>query len=1630
MKKSMRMLALVLSFIMVLGMFPVAHAEDAPVLANSDEIVVYYTNDVHTYIDGELSYDNLADLKQETAKQAAGVLLVDAGDAIQGTAYGSMDKGETIIDLMNAAGYDAATLGNHEFDYGMERALELVEKAEFDYISCNFHHIVDGYEGTSVLPSIYTADFGETRIAFIGITTPESFTKSTPAYFQDENGNYIYGIYGGTKGRALYDAVQMAVDDARGIYHADYVIALGHLGIDDASKPWTSREVISKTYGINAFIDGHSHSTVASEIVYNDFGQPVLLTQTGEYFDAIGKLVIKPDGTMETSLVTEWTGSDADVKAIKDQWMTEIDTQLGQVIGSAEITFDNYDADGNRIVRKYETNTGDFAADALYYLFDNMALDVDVAIMNGGGVRNKAITGELSYKTMKEIHTFGNVACLQTVTGQQIVDALEWGARQTPDVEVGGFLHVAGLKYDVDGSVVSTVQADDKGVWIGGPTGEYRVKNVQVFNKATGAYEPIDLTASYNLAGYNYTLRDLGDGFAMFDGAVNVLDYVMEDYMVLAGYVQAFENATVKGTNSPLNTKYPTYGADYSTTAGSGRITVTSGESVWDGKVTIGGLDNNLWMTKYGNVYTDCAAENFTEDLGLAWADLVTVKFLGQELVLPVVPTYSYVDSGKPAVILGANEKGNPTGYVSLAINMGNFAETYGIAKKMTDDAGNWYWVAFDGVEFPIEVSFELYEKEGYMAEYLLHELSRTNDRADYAHLTDAEFANFRAISTTGMGSGKLYRSSSPINPEIGRNEYAMTEAEKAGVTVIMNLADTPEEAAAYASYAGSYYADQKVIFLGLGVDFAAEDFKAGLAQGLRHFAQNKGTYLVHCNEGKDRAGFVTALLECLMGASAEEVVADYMVTYYNYYGIEPGTEKYEAIANSNIVKSLCSAFGVEDLYAADLAAEAAAYIAEIGLTEAEIAALKTNLTANSDVVVYYTNDVHTYIDGDISYDNLAWLKQNTDAADVLLVDAGDAIQGTAYGSMDKGETIIRLMNAAGYDLATLGNHEFDYGMTGAMNAIAWADFDYVSANFYHEKDGVVGDTVLDAYKVFETANGLKIAFVGLTTPESFTKSTPAYFQDENGNYIYGIAGGTDGAALYAAAQAAIDAASAEADIVIALGHLGDDPASQPWTSEELIANTTGLDAFIDGHSHSTVVGKEVLDKAGNAVLLTQTGEYFGAIGKMTITAEGELTTELVTEVAGSDETVKAIKDAWMTEIDTKLGEVIGHLDVTLDNYDESGRLVRKMETNTGDFAADALYYLFDNMGLDVDVAIMNGGGVRNKAITGDFSYKTAKSIHTFGNVACLQTITGQQLLDALEWGAKATPDAENGGFLHVSGVTYEINTAIPSTVQADEKGVWIGGPTGEYRVHSVKIMQNGEWVDLDLNAKYNLAGYNYTLRDLGDGFAMFDGAVNVLDYVMEDYMVLANYIKSFPVDETTGLPTVTAENSPYGNLYGEGRIKFGAPAPAVVAEGWSGYTTWVLTEDGVLTFTPTEQKLENGETNLKNYWKVNGVLTLPWGDYAEMITKVVIEEGIHDIGQMAFYELPNLTEVVLPESAVEIRNYAFKNCQKLTTINLEVVEFIREGAFYGCSALENVSFAEGVVIEDWAFSRTNVTLP
>ena len=602
-----KLIALLLAFCML---FTVACGESEP--AVKEDVAILYTNDVHTYIDNPLSYDVIAAVKTELEAQYKNVLLVDAGDHSQGTVYGSMDFGETIIKLMNQAGYDLATLGNHEFDYSMVGTMDIIEWAEFPYVSANFYKLENGRRTENVLESYKIFEIGGHKLAFVGATTPESFTKSTPAYFQNDAGEYIYGISGGDNGEALQADIQKAIDDAKKA-GATKVICLGHLGDDPSSAPWTSKETIKAVSGLDAFIDGHSHSTVEGEKVADKDGKEVLLTQTGEYFDRIGLMVIDgetgeiktdfieyeeiletvkdengqvkldEDGEEITEVVgyklvselysgAEWPVDEA-VKATKEGWIGAINEELGAAIGKTAITFDNYDADGNRLVRKQATNTGEFAADALYYLFDNIDLDVEVALMNGGGVRNKAITGDISFLTCKEIHTFGNVACLQTITGQQLLDALEWGAQAVGTGESGGFLHTAGVTYTVDSAVPSTVQKDDKGVWTAGPE-EYRVKDVKVYNKETNTYEDLDLTAEYNLAGYNYTLRDLGDGFNMFDGAVNVVDYVMMDYMVLANYVIGFDGGVIEATNSPLLTTYPGMMIDYGTVNGSGRITV------------------------------------------------------------------------------------------------------------------------------------------------------------------------------------------------------------------------------------------------------------------------------------------------------------------------------------------------------------------------------------------------------------------------------------------------------------------------------------------------------------------------------------------------------------------------------------------------------------------------------------------------------------------------------------------------------------------------------------------------------------------------------------------------------------------------------------------------------------------------------------------------------------------------------------------------------------------------------------------------------------------------------------------------------------------------------------------------
>ena len=560
---------------------PAAFAEETNCFfGDKADVTILYTNDVHTYIDNKSpkpTYAAIAALKKSIEDTGRDVLLVDAGDHIQGTAYGSMDDGATIIELMNEAGYDLATPGNHEFDYGMARAKAVIQEADFPYVSCNW---VDLRTGFNVLPSVKFFFVGGRKIAFVGVTTPETFTKSTPAYFMnDAQTKYIYDILGGEDGQKLYDAVQKAIDKAE-FWGADTIIGLGHLGVDPSSSPWTSEEVIAHTHGFTAFIDGHSHTVMANKQVTDASGKAVTLTQTGSYFKNIGKMTVGADGTITTELIDTYEGLDAAVAATASNWISAVDDMLGEEIAVGDTKFYiNDPATGKRRIRSGETNLGDFVADGIYTYFNEIEeLHCDIAIMNGGGIRTDVEAGPWSFKTCKTVSPFGNVACLMSVTGQQIQDALEFGARfaGAEGKENGGFLQVAGARYTIHTGTPNTVQTNDKNVWTGSAATP-RVSNVEIYDKTTGTYKPLDPNATYALAGMNYTLRNLGDGFAMFDGATLIKDYVSEDYLVMSSYAAMFGGVDANGlphlasANSPL-ADYPGYLLNYEDSYGAGRI--------------------------------------------------------------------------------------------------------------------------------------------------------------------------------------------------------------------------------------------------------------------------------------------------------------------------------------------------------------------------------------------------------------------------------------------------------------------------------------------------------------------------------------------------------------------------------------------------------------------------------------------------------------------------------------------------------------------------------------------------------------------------------------------------------------------------------------------------------------------------------------------------------------------------------------------------------------------------------------------------------------------------------------------------------------------------------------------------
>ncbi|MBQ3662972.1 MAG: bifunctional metallophosphatase/5'-nucleotidase [Clostridia bacterium] len=539
-----RILAALLALILILAGGSASGAEET---GRTGDVVILYTGDIHCGINQGFGYAGLQAIREYLISQGNDVILVDVGDNIQGEPVGTLSKGEIPLELMNAMQYDIAIPGNHEFDYGMEQFLSLAAKAKFPYISCNFNK-----EGELVFDPYIIKEAGGTKIGFVGVCTPETLTDSTPKFFQDSEGNFIYGFMQDETGETLYGTVQATVDAARA-EGAEYVIVLGHLGNSAESSPYNYADVISHVSGIDVMLDGHSHDT--DQVIMKDKdGSDVVRSASGTKLANIGWCRISADGEVTAGLYTWINGTAAPallglnngMSRAVDRALSKLDSELTKVVAKAQIDLTIFDPEAVdssknpiRMVRRAETNLGDLCADA----FRDQS-GADVAMISGGGIRSSIPAGDITYNDILRVNPFGNEMYVIEATGQQILDALEWGARVIPG-ENGGFLQVSGMSYEIHSYLENPCTEDENG-FFAGISGERRVQNVRIGDK------PIDPEARYSVAGINYTLLNHGDGFTMFDGATVLKSRVKLDNQVLIDYISGTLGGVVGGQYESL----------------------------------------------------------------------------------------------------------------------------------------------------------------------------------------------------------------------------------------------------------------------------------------------------------------------------------------------------------------------------------------------------------------------------------------------------------------------------------------------------------------------------------------------------------------------------------------------------------------------------------------------------------------------------------------------------------------------------------------------------------------------------------------------------------------------------------------------------------------------------------------------------------------------------------------------------------------------------------------------------------------------------------------------------------------------------------------------------------------------
>ena len=489
------------------------------------DIVILYTNDVHCGVDENLGYAAFSFCAEEARKSTPYVTLVDAGDFAQGETIGSISQGRYIIQIMNQVGYDIVVPGNHEFDYGWAVFENFAKNLKSGFISCNMR---DLRTGELIFKPYKILTYGSVKVAFVGVTTPESITKSTPSSFMDEDKNLIYDF----DGEKIIDSIQKAVDSARA-EGVDYVIIVGHLGNDGITEAWSSEYIARRTRGIDVFIDGHSHEVVPSMAVKNLDSQDVIITQTGTKLINVGRLTINTEGKIKTELLNDFDGRDEKIVKFVDEIKSHFAGTMNTHMSNTSFDLLAMDENGNWLLRNGETNLADLVADAfLVSARETKTRSADVAVVNAGTIRKNIKSGEITFFDVMNVLPFPNTICIFEVPGQTLIDELEVGARILPE-NFGGFLHVSGVTYTIDETVPSPVKLDEHKMFTG-IEGKRRVSDVKING------EPVDPEKMYKVVSTNYVLRERGDGHAFNGSKMIEADYgTLADS--LAHYLKDFE---------------------------------------------------------------------------------------------------------------------------------------------------------------------------------------------------------------------------------------------------------------------------------------------------------------------------------------------------------------------------------------------------------------------------------------------------------------------------------------------------------------------------------------------------------------------------------------------------------------------------------------------------------------------------------------------------------------------------------------------------------------------------------------------------------------------------------------------------------------------------------------------------------------------------------------------------------------------------------------------------------------------------------------------------------------------------------------------------------------------------------